>query len=383
MKLDISDLPIADFHCFSFPAVRKLTRGAFAKIFTSGGPTVMGVARRVQEADLSTTVAYRRMIHELSSLLGSKDEDVSLLASRNEKAENFQEYVRVLFDDAKIEHLFLDSGLEPVGFETFRGYASGHMHRVLRIEPVLKRLLESSKTFSELFDSFDDEISSAVRRNGFVGFKSVIAYRTGLDVAASSETEAKRSFRSFKEREEPVEWFGPRVKPLRDFLLCHVAERTQELGVFLQIHTGIGDTDVIAERCNPLLLKNFLKSEGVSRIPVILIHGGYPYTLEAAWLANVFPNVSFELSTPLPPYFLPALSKGRFSEALEMVPTTRLIYGSDAHGTPEMHWLSARLAKRALGEAMGDLVSARLIDEDEAIRASRGILSKNALGLLR
>ena len=342
----------------------------------------MGVARQVREADLATTVAYRRMIHELSSLLGSKDDDVSLLARRNEKAEDFREYVKLLFDDAKIEHLFLDSGLEPVSFETFRVYASGHLHRVLRIEPVLKRLLESSKTFIELFDSFDDEISSAVGRRGFVGFKSLIAYRTGLDVAASSETDARRSFRSFKEREEPVEWFGPRVKPLRDFLLCHVAERTQKLGVFLQIHTGIGDTDIITERCNPLLLKNFLKSESVSRIPVILIHGGYPYTLEAGWLANVFPNVFFELSTPLPPYFLPALSKVRFSEALEMVPMTRLIYGSDAHDTPEMHWLSARLAKRALAEAMGGLVAARLLDEDDAIQASRCILGKNALGLL-
>ena len=383
MRLDISDLPIADFHCFSFPARRKLTRGTFAKIFMSGGPTVMGVTRRVQEEDLATTVAYRRMIHELSLLLRCKDEDAFLLASRNEKAEDFRGYVRLLFDDAKIEHLFLDSGLEPVSFETFGSYAPGRLHRVLRIEPLLKRLLESSKTFGELVNSFDDEILSAVRRNGFVGFKSVIAYRTGLDVTASNETEAKRSFRDFKEGDEPIEWFGPRVKPLRDFILGCVAERTQKLGVFLQIHTGIGDTDIIAERCDPLLLKNFLKSESVSRIPVILIHGGYPYTLEAAWLANVFPNVFFELSTPLPPYFLPALSKARFSEALEMVPTTRLIYGSDAHDAPEMHWMSARFAKRALAEAMEDLVSARLLDEDEAVRASRGILSKNALGLLQ
>jgi len=383
LKLDISDLPIADFHCFSFPAGRRLTRGALARIFVSGGPTVMGVARRVHEGDLANTVAYRRMIHELSLLLKSKNDDVSLLAKRNEAAEDFRRYVTLLFDDAKIEHLFLDNGLEPVSFETFRGYAPGRLHRILRTEPVLKKLLESSKTFSELFNSFDDEISSAVRKNGFVGFKSVIAYRTGLDVSASDETEAKRSFRAYKEGGELTEWFGPRVKPLRDFLLQHVAERARKLGGFLQIHTGIGDTDIIAERCNPLLLKNFLKSEAVSRIPVILIHGGYPYTLEAAWLANVFPNVFFELSTPLPPYFLPALSNVRFRGALEMVPTARLVYGSDSHDTPEMHWLSAKLGRRALAEAMGDLVAEKVLDEDEAIRASREILSRNALRLLR
>ena len=383
LKLDISDLPVADFHCFSFPAGSKLTKGTLARIFMSGGPTVMGVVPRVREEDLAATVAYRRMIHELSRLLGSKDHDVSLLAKRNAKAEDFRRYVRFLFDDAKIEHLFLDSGIEPVSFETFSGYASGRLHRILRIEPVLKRLLRSSKTFSELFDSFDDEISLAVKRNGFVGFKSVIAYRTGLNVTAPSQTEATRSFRAFKEGDEPREWFGPRVKPLRDFMLRHVAERAWKLGVFLQIHTGIGDTDIIAERCNPLLLKNFLKSESVTRIPVILIHGGYPYTMEAAWLANVFPNVFFELSTPLPPYFLPAISRARFGEALEMVPTTRLVYGSDAHDTPEMHWLSAKLAKGALAEAMEGLVTAGLLDEDEAMKASQAILGRNALGLLR
>ncbi len=383
LELDISDLPVADFHCFSFPAVRRLTRGTLAKIFMSGGPTVMGAALPVRVEDLAATVAYRRMIHELSLLLGSQDSDISVLARRNEKAEGFREYVRLLFSDARVEHLFLDTGLEPVRIEAFGRYASGRLHRILRMEPVLKRLLESSRTFSELFDSFDDEISSGVRNEGFVGFKSVIAYRTGLDVSESSETEAKRSFRAFKGRDEPMEWFGPRVKPLRDFFLGHVAEKARKLGVFLQIHTGVGDTDIIAERCNPLLLKNFLNKESVSKIPVVLIHGGYPYTLEAAWLANVFPNVFFELSAPLPPYLLPALSKSRFSDALEMVPTTRLVYGSDAHDMPEMHWLSAKLAKKALAEAMGDLVSEKVLNEDDAIRASRGILSKNALGLLR
>ncbi len=383
MKVDVSGLPVADFHCFSFPATRKLTRGALAKIFMSGGPTVMSVAPRVQEEDLATTIAYRRMVHELSSLLKSQDSDVSVIKRRNERAADFREYVRSLFDDAKIEHLFLDNGLESVNFEAFRGYAPGHLHRVLRIEPVLKRLLESSKTFGELSNSFDEAISTAVKNGGFAGFKSVVAYRTGLDISASTETDARRSFRAFREGDEPMEWFGPRVKPLRDYFLGHVAERARKLGVFLQIHTGIGDTDIVAERCDPLLLKNFLKTESVSKIPVILIHGGYPYTPEAAWLANVFSNVFFELSTPLPPYFMPALSKARFREALEMVPTTRLVYGSDAHDIPEMHWLSAKLAKRAIADAMGDLISDKVLDEDDAARACRGILSSNALGLLQ
>ena len=130
------------------------------------------------------------------------------------------------------------------------------------------------------------------------------------------------------------------------------------------------------------MLKGFLNTDQVSKIPVVLIHGGYPYTMDAAWLANVFSNVFFELSTPLPPYFLPPLSRTRFREALEMVPTTRLVYGSDAHDLPELHWLSAKLAKKALAGAMGDLVTERLLDEEGAVRACKMILSGNAQRLL-
>jgi predicted TIM-barrel fold metal-dependent hydrolase len=116
---------------------------------------------------------------------------------------------------------------------------------------------------------------------------------------------------------------------------------------------------------------------------VVLIHGGFPNTAGAAWLANVFPNVYFELSTPLPPYFLPPLSGSRFKEVLEMVPVTRIVYGSDSHDIPEMHWLSAKLAKEALAEAMGELVEERVMDEGEVAAASRRIMSENAVSLLK
>jgi len=115
---------------------------------------------------------------------------------------------------------------------------------------------------------------------------------------------------------------------------------------------------------------------------VILIHGGFPYTSEAAWLANVFPNVYFELSAPLPPTFLPALSRARFREIVENVSATRIVYGSDAIEIPENYWMSAKLAKRALGGALGDLVTEGVLDVDEAHRMGDLILNSNAMKLL-
>jgi len=383
MKPDKLKLPVTDIHCFSFPPTPKLTRGSLARVFMAGGPTVMSLSQRVEENELQATVAYRRMIQRLSLLLGTDDDDASVLSRRNAKAGDFPRYLQLLFDDAGIEGMALDNGLESVSFDEFRKYAPGDLHRIFRIEPLLKRLLESSKTFDALFESFDEAIKSAVKKEGFAAFKSVIAYRTGLDVGAPDEREARRSFRAYRSGDEVVEWFGPRVKPVRDFLLYHVAERARSLGVFLEIHTGLGDTDIVADRCDPLLLKNFLRQEAVLKVPVVLIHGGFPNTAGAAWLANVFPNVYFELSTPLPPYFLPPLSGSRFKEVLEMVPVTRIVYGSDSHDIPEMHWLSAKLAKEALAEAMGELVEERVMDEGEVAGASRRIMSENAVSLLK
>lgn len=342
----------------------------------------MSINPELRTEDLAASVAYRRMIHHLSLLFKMSGGENEVLRKRNELAKRYDSYLRLLFGDAGIERMALDSGLEPVSFAEFRRHAPAKLYRIFRIEPLIKDLIAKSGGFDELFTSFDETIQSAVRKHGFVGFKSVIAYRTGLDVGTPTEQEARTSFRLRKENREK-EWFGPRVKPLRDFLLNHVAERSSKLRAFLQIHTGLGDTDVVAERCNPLLLSKFLKQEKVLKTPVILIHGGFPYTDEAAWLSSVFPNVYFELSTPFPPTYLPALSKERFRRVLEVVPTTRIVYGSDSIETPEFHWLSAKLSKLALGETLGDLVDDGVLDEQGAHGAAARILDRNGAGLLR
>jgi predicted TIM-barrel fold metal-dependent hydrolase len=381
LRLELQDQQVTDIHCFSFAPVKRHSRASLAKLFIAGGPTVLSVKPAHRKEDLSASVAYRRMIHQLSMLLGTSDSEAEVLRRRNELAERYSDYLKLLFDDAGIRRIALDSGLEPIPFEEFRRYSPAKTYRILRIEPLIKRLIAISETFEELVDSFENKILSAVKKEGFVGFKSVIAYRTGLDIGTTDERQAKTSFGRRTEASE-TEWFGPKVKPLRDFLLNRTAETASRLRVFLQIHTGLGDTDVVADRCNPLLLSKFLKQDTVMKTPLILIHGGYPYTDEAAWLSSVFPNVYFELSTPFPPTYLPAVSRERFRRVLEVVPTTRIVYGSDSIETPEFHWFSAKLSKSALGWALGDLVDEEVLDEEEAYRVADRILDRNGAELL-
>ncbi len=378
MKIDLGSQAITDIHCFSFSRT-ELTAAYLTRLFIAGGPTVMSVRTKSHLGDLGASIAFRRVMNELADLLGTPRRNHEVLVARGKAARNFEGYVQRLFGDAVIGRVAIDNGIEPVPFEEFRKYAIVKTHRIFRIEPLIGRLLEDSKDFSELVGDFEEEITAAARKHGFAGFKTVIAYRTGLDISSPDEAQARSSFRSGRKDEV---WFGPRVKPLRDYLVHRTAEIAWKTGVFLQIHTGLGDTDILANKCNPLLLQEFLKHGNVLKTPVILIHGGFPYTREAAWLCSMFPNLYFELSSPFPPTFLPALSKSRFEEVLEIVPTTRIVYGSDAIETPEFHWISAKLAKRALSASLQDLVDQHVLSDDDAYKMADMVMNRNALRLL-
>jgi predicted TIM-barrel fold metal-dependent hydrolase len=339
----------------------------------------MSVQTKTRRSDLGSSVAFRRLMSALAKLLGVPARDQDILVARGKAARDFGSYVGRLFMDAKIRTVAIDSGIEPVPYEEFQKYAPVTTRRIFRIEPLIKRLLEKSKNYTELVNEFESEAKSAVRNRGFSGFKTVIAYRTGLDIAPSQEARARSSF---KDGRKDRAWFGPKVKPLRDYLVNVTAEVASNAGAFLQIHTGLGDTDILGDRCNPLLLQEFLKQEHILKTPIALIHGGFPYTKEAAWLCSMFPNLRFELSSPFPPTFIPALSKERFADVLEIVPTNRIVYGSDAIETPEFHWFSAKLAKQALAGALDDLVTKKVMNEEEAYRVADKVLNANSQQLL-
>ncbi|MDE1852446.1 MAG: amidohydrolase family protein [Thaumarchaeota archaeon] len=376
--MNLSDQPVTDIHCFAFGRT-EFNRGSLAKLFMAGGPTVKSVRAETRAGDLGASVGFRRFIKELAGVLEVPGTEHEALAAREERAGKFEEYTELLFRDAKIERIAVDNGLEPVPFEEFAKAVPAKASRIFRVESLVKRLLDNAETFPRLLEMFTEEIEHSVSNGGYVGFKTVIAYRTGLDIGPPDERAARESFDSGREDRA---WFGPKVKAVRDYLIHRTAEVASKRGAFLEIHTGLGDTDIVADRCNPLLLQRFLKDETVMKTPIVLIHGGFPYTKEAAWLCSMFPNLYFELSSPFPPTFLPAVSKARFGEILEVVPTTRIVYGSDAIETPEFHWYSAKLAKRALAASLGELVGEGIMTEEDAYEAADMVMNRNASGLL-
>jgi len=214
-----------------------------------------------------------------------------------------------------------------------------------------------------------------------VGLKSIIAYRTGLMVRRVPIEQAKRDFEDAKNGRAEIAWFGPKVKALRDHMLIRALELSIELDVPMQIHTGVGDSDIVLDQCNPALMYELLKDEKVRHATVVLVHGGFPDSQNAAFMASVLPNVFLDFSLTVP--FLNPLSQDRLLEILQIAPASKIMYGSDGFGLPEIFWLGVKVGKVTLEQCFNVLLEKGAFDEGEIERMARRVLFENANEIYR
>jgi predicted TIM-barrel fold metal-dependent hydrolase len=109
---------------------------------------------------------------------------------------------------------------------------------------------------------------------------------------------------------------------------------------------------------------------------VLLVHTGYPYQREAAYMANVLPRVYCDLSEGIP--FAGHAARSIVSEVLEMAPLSKVVYGSDGFTVPEIAFTSALVGKQALAQVLNGLVADGFLSEGEAQSAAGMILAGNA-----
>jgi predicted TIM-barrel fold metal-dependent hydrolase len=221
-------------------------------------------------------------------------------------------------------------------------------------------------------------VANALEQAGCRGVKSIIAYRTGLDVSPLSRT-PDQGLQALDAIRRGIG--GQAMKKLRDHLLCRALELCMEHDVPMQIHSGMGDFEVNLVLCRPALLMDLLRFPTFRSCRVLLTHTGYPYHAEAGYMANVLPRVYCDLSEGIP--FAGNAARRVISEVLEMAPISKVVYGSDGYGAPEINYVGARLGKRALAQALQDLVDDGMLSQGEAQQAAGLILSENARRLYR
>jgi uncharacterized protein len=277
-------------------------------------------------------------------------------------------YTRGLLEASGVVAVLSDEGFPqpPVPADEFAQTIGVTVHRVVRLEPWI--LQHRERGFEDLVDGVEAEAVTAAGDPNCVAYKSIVAYRTGLDVGDPSRSEAAAAF----ERWRADGWAESRehAKPVRDFLIRRTLGVAKAHDRPFHFHCGGGDPDIDLGHARPHQLFPLLVD--LQDQPVVLVHSGYPWIREAAYIASVLPNVYLELSELIPWGF------GQVEWALEMlvgtVPVAKLLYGSDEAGEPEAFWVSALLARRALEPVLERFVDRGYVDADEAERFGRLVL---------
>jgi predicted TIM-barrel fold metal-dependent hydrolase len=286
-------------------------------------------------------------------------------------------YIKRLLLDQNVIGLFVDDGypqpkILPSDFENLTGV---QVHRVVRIEPLIQSARQDTANLTEFENRYITILKQEASDPKTIALKSIIAYRTGLDVTQPDRSRVKQSYRDWKESG----WIEDRhiSKAVRDHLLHVSLEIAGDMKLPFHIHTGGGDPDVLLPYARPSLLMPLLK-QYMSQ-PVVLIHCGYPWIEETAFLASIFPCAYVELSVMTP------WSTLYIDRALELflgsVPVNKLLHGSDEASEPELLWLAAKQTKAALSRVLNRAMDRDMLTLTEAKRIGNGILAQNALKL--
>ncbi|MCJ7622209.1 MAG: amidohydrolase [Anaerolineaceae bacterium] len=389
IAIDLMDIPVVDIHCHPYARKEKLTAdewvdatafgGGSRQYLEDGGITVDENALNMLQQVKRDTLYFRYMVYRLGEYFDCEPDVNAIVAARNSLIEEkgYQGYTNHLLKAANIATLITDFGYpKPApSVETFQEDAGIEVVPIFRIEGLIKELLDSDCGWPEFKRRYDQEISEKLTSGGYKGLKSIIAYRSGLDISPLSRT-PDQGMAALDIIRHGRGGGRDAVKDLRDHLFCRAIELCIEHSVPFQVHTGIGDWEVNLAACRPALLMDLLRFPAFRACKILLVHSGYPYHAEAGYMANVLPNIWCDISEGLP--FAGNGAKRILAEVLEMAPVARVCYGSDTIGSPELCYTSALLGRQAVHLVLAGLVQDGFLSKTDVKNAAGRILGDNA-----
>jgi hypothetical protein len=366
--VDLSAIPIVDQHA------HNLLRPEHARTFAYPSAFTEGYAAEVVTHHVRETIFFRRSMREIAALLGCEPTLESILETRERLG--FEEVARRCFAAAGFQAILLDDGFMPDQvMPTAWHNRFAPVYRLLRVEFVAERRIAEVPTWSAFEEAFRADLEALDPE--VVGYKTIIAYRTGLAVEPPDSEAAQAAFRALRQRAERGERLRLAHKPLNDWVVWRTLEAAARRGLPIQFHTGFGDPDLDLRWANPLHLRPLLEHPDFRRVPFVLLHASYPYTREAGYLAAVYPHVYVDLGLAIP--FLSRAGMAFAVRAfLELTPISKILFSTDAHLIPELFYLGARWGRRILGDVLEATVADGDLTVAEAEAAAEAILCRNA-----
>ena len=376
LTIDLTDVPVVDNHCHSVQIEqRHRDVPTWRALYTESPDT------RMRTQDVADTVFYRRLIRELARVFEVDPTEQAVLQARAEL--DVHELTSLLLGEARVAGLVVDTGFpDPstaLSSQQLGAAAGCPAVSLLRLELLFQDLIAQHDCLDAVEHSVSVQLSEA-RLKGWSGFKSIVAYRTGLEVGTWSRADAEQAFALARREVELTGAVRLGYKPLLDTLLHVAFGAAAAQGLPVQFHVGYGDPDADLRLADPLQLRGVLEQRGYRDMPVVLLHGCWPFVREGAYLAAVYGNAHLDLS-----YGIPFLSRQEMRSltraALGAAPSSKLLYSSDGARVPDLHWLGAHDGRKVLGQVLGELVEDGDLDAREARRAGEQVLRDNAVAL--
>jgi len=375
--LDLTDIAVVDNHCHPVLLDQRLDALQFRSYFSEATDASF------PEKHVYNSIYYTWFLRQAASFYGCEPREEEVLAARNSmSADTLLEH---LLEAAHIDTLILDPAypLPDRCYTPERMGSLGHCRtaRMLRLETLMQQLILAYDDLDDMLEHYSAELSD-IRGRGYCAFKSIVAYRTGLNVQQWSKDEAAVSFAEARALALKDGRLRIAHKPLLDYLLHIALRKASEQRLPVQFHTGYGDSDTDMRLGNPLHLRDVLEQPDYRSMSVVLLHESYPYCQLGAYLAAIYPHVYFDLSYTIP--FVDKLEMLAFTrQALGAAPASKLMFSTDGINVPEMHWAGALRGRSIIGQVLNELIDADEIDQEQAYHLAQLILMDTAHSVYR
>lgn len=393
--------PVIDNHAHNLLRLEQLRKSDFVTITTEAHGDAL--------EDTPKSLAHIRAARQLRQLYGlPADADwKSILQKRDQLlSEDPDALTRKCLEGTQT--ILVDDGLGSANdFESYdwhNKFTRSPCKRIVRIETIASAILAAlhqqgnlpigiaiadeeacSLAWVAFITAFEQAIISAIEDDEVVGFKSVVCYRTGLDIEIGSDVEVtENGLASFSKHFLPTceaRAFRIEHKGMNDALVisaCKLIAAAREQtgrGKPLQFHTGLGDNDISLLGANPARLQPLI--EEFSTVPIVLLHSSYPYTREAGYLATVFKNVYLDIGEVFPMVSRHG-QEAIVRQALELTPTSKILWSTDGHLQAETYWLANVQGRQAIERVLVELVENEDLTCEQAVGVAKDVFFRNS-----
>ncbi len=254
-------------------------------------------------------------------------------------------------------------------------------------EKVLRRYMKQENVIglpADLtgYEAFVGQMLADNQKRGGVAMKFEAAYFRTLYFGDPPREKAEAIYAQFRAGGVPSE---EDYRTFQDYVFRVLIDQAGKLKLPVHFHSAVGIGDYFSlPNGNPLNLENVLRDPRYGNVKFVLIHGGYPYTLDMIWLTaakNVYTDSSL-----MGYYVYPSELKNILKQWISLYPE-KIMFGSDAFpfndavGAEETFWVAARSARTAVAAALAELVSEGAFTEEKALELARLYLHDNAAKL--